>query len=252
MHTLPDYLCFFSGLTLDREWSCPFFVHIGPKWLFDIVTDKKGKSSTAFQAWSNILTGREIYISSAKSAAHVEVYCLAQFARQLGFVQAIPIPYCGSANLSLSSCSIIPIDQFRLRFADSKQRLRTNIVQAFKEPETGTTPEFDSWWHENCAFLFGYRPFKNFLKHIGFDNSKFGSKNPNSSFSSKCDFGIAEGLEDMAEDEVNQKKIPIAAQPISVSFPSPPPRRHSSRISKKQGMFFFSQILNYLKYCICF
>lgn len=81
VQTLPDYLCFFSGLTSDREWSCPFFVHIGPKWLFDIVTDKKGKSSTALQAWSNILTGREIFISSAKSAAHVEVYCSAQFAK---------------------------------------------------------------------------------------------------------------------------------------------------------------------------
>lgn len=102
IQTLPQYLCFFFRLTADRDCSCPFFVSIGPPWLLNILADKGGKSSTALQAWGNIFTCREIYISSAKSKGHVEVYCPAQFARQLGLVQDIPVLFCGSTNISLS------------------------------------------------------------------------------------------------------------------------------------------------------
>lgn len=75
--TLPYYLCFFSGLIADKDYSCPFFAPIGPQWLLDILADKRGKFSTALQTWGNILTGREIYISSAKSKGQAKVYCLA-------------------------------------------------------------------------------------------------------------------------------------------------------------------------------
>lgn len=55
-----------------------------------------------------------------------------------------------------------------------------------------STSEFDSWWHQNCSFIFGCTPFKKFLKHIDFENSKFGNKNRNdsSSFSSDGGFGV--------------------------------------------------------------
>lgn len=143
-------------------------MQIGPPWLFRILTDKQGKSTTALQAWSNILIGREIFISSSntsKSVAHAEVYCPAKFARQLGIVQGIPIPYCGLANISLFERSSTTAEHFKTWFAQSKQLLRRTIVQDFREPEIDTTSEFDSWWHQNCSFIFGCTSFKKFLKH---------------------------------------------------------------------------------------
>ncbi|KAE9454988.1 hypothetical protein C3L33_13110, partial [Rhododendron williamsianum] len=240
-HTLVHYLCFFSGLASDREWPCPFSAPIGPSWLFDILVDKQGKSSTALQAWSNILTSREIFISSSnpsKSLAHAEVYCPAQFARQLGFVQGIPIPYCGFANISMSERSNISVKHFKTWFPQSKHLLRRTVVQDFKEPEVNTTSEFDYWWHTNCSFLFGCAPFKKFLKYIGFENSEFGAKihNDSSSFSSDGGFGVVGGIEDTAGDEVNQEMAPIKASPISMIIPPPPPsRRKSLRVSQKRG-----------------
>lgn len=77
------------------------------------------------------------------------------------------------------------------------------------------------------------------FSNTNFENSEFGNKNRNdsSSFSLDGGFGVAGGIEDTTEDEVNQKMTPIAALPISVSIPSPPPRRHSLRVSKNRGSF---------------
>ncbi|KAI8559972.1 hypothetical protein RHMOL_Rhmol04G0218400 [Rhododendron molle] len=201
-HTLVYYLCFFSGLPSDRELPSPILAPIGPSWAFDILIDKQGKSSRALQAWSNILTCREIFISSSnpsKSMAHVEVYCPAQFARQLGLVQGIPIPYCGSANIFMSERSSISIEHFQTWFTQSR-----------------------------------------FLEHIEFENSEFGHKNHDdlSLFSSDGGFGVVGGIEDIPEDEVDKQAVPIEASPISMIIPSPPSRRQSSRVPQKKGISF--------------
>ncbi|KAI8567967.1 hypothetical protein RHMOL_Rhmol02G0162500 [Rhododendron molle] len=239
--TLVYYLCFFSGLASDRELPSPFLAPIGPSWVFDILIDKQGKSSRALQAWGNILTGREIFISSSnpsKSVAHAEVYCPTQFARQLGLVQGIPIPYCGSANIFMSECSSISIEHFRTWFTQSRDLLRRTIAQDLQEPTVPTTPEFDYWWHTKCSFLLGCPPFKRFLEHIEFEKSEFGHKNhdDSSSFSSDGGFGVAGGIEDILEGEVDQQVVPIEASPMSMIIPSPPPRRQSSRVPQKRGI----------------
>jgi hypothetical protein len=91
----------------------------------------------------------------------------------------------------------------------------------------------------------GCTSFKNFLKHIGFEQSEFGHKNDeSSSFSSDGGFRVTGGVEDTSEGVVDQKTVPIEASPIAMILPSLPPRRQSSRVPQKRGIPSYNFLLS--------
>ena len=103
----------------------------------------------AREAWSSFLTTRDLLYGTkcpaANDKAGVEFYNPAQFARQFGLAQAVPIPPYQSHNLNFKSREVI--DKADLSLVKTESIRLRSLCELKSYPEdTGTTSEFRHWW----------------------------------------------------------------------------------------------------------
>lgn len=96
-------------------------------------------------AWGSFLVSREIHVGvhyKTVNKYHVETYCPAQFARQFGMVQAIPLLYLGASNIPIHKRLKLSIENTRnynLVIGNAKRRF---IPQDFSV-NPSTTSKFN-------------------------------------------------------------------------------------------------------------
>ena len=105
--TFAFYFSFFHQLpaSLPTYRFHPFETTIGPSWLRNFLSDKSCTSPIHKDIWASILIPRELFIGTLNPKAYkciAEPYCPAQFARQFGLTQGVPIPLCSNTKLSLT------------------------------------------------------------------------------------------------------------------------------------------------------
>jgi hypothetical protein len=171
--TLVGYLQYFYQLKEDKEADELLPFHnwdVGPKWLYRLMTQRG--SSAYHEAWASILLPREIIIGAYVGGcrqAHAEIYCPAQFARQFGMVQAIPCPYPGELNITLSARNKIDknhIARLNAEFMESRRRFQPYCFAIVYEPPH---PKFSRWWHNATELYLKTAPVKAFAREIGIE-----------------------------------------------------------------------------------
>ena len=123
--TFAFYFSFFHQLLVSPPsyCFCPFdLITIGPLWLKNFLSDRLCALPAHKDIWASILISRELFIGTLNPRAYkciAEPYCPAQFARQFGFSQGVPIPLCSNTNLSLTTRDL-KVRRSRLEEATSK------------------------------------------------------------------------------------------------------------------------------------
>ena len=125
---------------------------IGPSWLKNFLSDRFYSSPYHKNIWASILIPRELFFVTMNLIAYkciAEPYCPAQFARQFGFSQGVPIPLCINTDLSLTSRDL-KVRRSKLEETTSK------FVQDLSEfeyisfiPQGNLLKRCQNWWVTN-------------------------------------------------------------------------------------------------------
>ncbi|KAG5552724.1 hypothetical protein RHGRI_010731 [Rhododendron griersonianum] len=175
---------------------------------------------------------------------HVEVYCPAQFARQFGLVQAVPLPLVGTSNIPIHKRLKLGYENTKhsnLIVGNAKKRFMPQDFTA----NPLTTLKFTQWWHNSMVVYNGNPLAKKLLKYINAPSSTPKNIAPEGS-QTISDDGFGEFDQSDGEKEVEQPK-PIAAIPLQ----SVPPlatfrrKRHTrTLVSISKGTVSAFQTLN--------
>ncbi|KAF5931547.1 hypothetical protein HYC85_027718 [Camellia sinensis] len=111
--------------------------------------------------WASLLIPRELFIGTTNPRAYkciAEPYCPAQFARQFGFTQGVPIPLCSNTNLTLTKRDL-KVRKSRLEEATFKfmDDLATFEYIPFI-PQGTFLKRYQSWWVSNMEVYLAISP----------------------------------------------------------------------------------------------
>ena len=162
---IPQHISFRSALSFfltkvepDRAEPlfCPYYqCNHGPDW-FTGGDPSRTSRNPSKDVWARFLTYRDLFYGGSITSigrnqkAGVEVYAPAQFARQIGQYQLVPIPgHILNRAYRPSTRDIIlePEDVDRI-IQDYRNRLRSCPGLSAIPSTPGTSPEFQTWWNQ--------------------------------------------------------------------------------------------------------
>lgn len=109
------------------------------------------------EKWANFLISRDLLYGLSTSPTNdksgVEFYNAAQFARQFGLLELIPLPPYPSKNLDFLSRPVINMNTLEQVMSDFAQAKADFNFQAYTEfPKKSTY--FDDWWKDHINTVF--------------------------------------------------------------------------------------------------
>lgn len=159
---------FYSDLlSMGTGWM-PFERDTVPFWLKTNPTEFGEDDDNQKEIWASFLISRDLlYGLSAQSKnekSGVEFYNAAQFVRQFGLLQLIPLPPYASLNVNFTTRPIVKLKTLeKVKDNFIKAKADFELLPFTESPEK--SEEFDAWWKSYIKTLFS-KSVKGILKEI--------------------------------------------------------------------------------------